>query len=122
MGKKILVVDDEEDIRTSTQMILVNLGYDVDLASDGPPALKLLKSKKYDLIILDMLMPEMSGIKIAKKIRSISKLKGQKIAFMTVVVPSEAGQFEISDLKPVDYFRKPIDLKDFSKRIKKILG
>jgi two-component system, OmpR family, alkaline phosphatase synthesis response regulator PhoP len=120
--KKILIVDDEEDIVISVKMILKKEGYDVTTAPDGKTALSILKKGSFDLVLLDIFMPELSGRQVAEKIRADPKLKGQKIAFMTVLKPSGAGLATIQKLKPVDYFKKPIDLHDFRERIRKILS
>jgi CheY-like chemotaxis protein len=120
--KRILIVDDEEDISLSVSMLLKNQGYETQTADDGKTALSLLKKEKFDLVLLDIFMPQMSGRQVAAAIRADPKLKDQKFAFLTVLKPSGAGLKEIQKLKPVDYFLKPIDIKNFRARIKKILG
>ena len=121
MAKKILIVDDERDILTSVKELVEDIGYKAKTASNGKKALEMLKLEKYDLVLLDMLMPEMSGREVLEKIRKDSKLKKQKVAFLTVVQLSEPGKDVVKKLKPVDYFQKPIDIADFRKRLKKIL-
>lgn len=122
MTKKILVVDDEQDILKSVKMLLDNDGYNVTAVDNGKKALQLLQKEKFDLVLIDILMPNMSGRKVAVNIRKDPKLKNQKIAFLTVVQLSEPGQETIKKLKPVDYFIKPIKNADFKNRLKKILG
>lgn len=122
MTKNILVVDDEKDISASIKMLIEGIGYKAKTADDGKEALGLLKKEKFDLVLLDILMPGMSGREVAENIRNDPKLKNQKVAFLTVIQPSESGQKAIEKLKPVDYFIKPIDNADFKKRLKKILG
>jgi len=121
MIKKILIVDDEKDILTSVKELIEDIGYKAKTASNGKKALERLKLEKYDLVLLDMLMPEMSGREVLEKIRKDPKLKKQKVAFLTVVQLSEPGKNIVKELKPVDYFQKPIDIADFRKRLKKIL-
>lgn len=67
-AKRILVVDDEEDIRFVLQMLLERHGFEVETAEDGVAALEKIRSKKFDLIILDILMPHMDGFEVAKKL------------------------------------------------------
>jgi len=121
MAKKVLIVDDQKDILTSVEMLVEGEGYKAKTASNGKQALAMLKKESFDLVLLDVLMPEMSGREVLQKIRKDSKLKKQKVAFLTVVQLSEAGKDVVKKLKPVDYFPKPIEVVNFKKRLKKIL-
>ncbi|MBW2984335.1 response regulator [Candidatus Woesearchaeota archaeon] len=123
MKKKVLIVDDEEDILTSVAMLINNMGYEAKTANNGKKALEMLKKQKFDLVLLDILMPGISGREVLENIREYPKLKNQKAAFLTVVKLSEYGRDIMKKkLKPVDYFQKPINVSDFRRRIKKILG
>ncbi len=117
---KILVVDDENDILESVGMLVETLGYEAVLANGGKRALTLLKKEKFDLILLDILMPKMSGLEVLKQIRADSSLKDQKVVFLSVVSPSRNGKSTIQELNPLDYIEKPVDNADFKKKIKKI--
>ena len=119
--KKILVVDDEKDITESLIMLLDNEGYKVTAVNSGKEALQLLQKEKFDLVLLDILMPEMSGNEVGERIRKNPKTKDQKIVFLTVVTLGEAGKAMIHKLKPVDYIQKPFSTADFRNRIKKLL-
>ncbi len=121
MAKKVLIVDDQKDILTSVGMLVEGEGYKAKTASNGKQALAMLKKESFDLVLLDVLMPEMSGREVLQKIRADPKLKKQKVAFLTVVQLSEAGKDIVKKLKPVDYFPKPIKMANFKKRLKKIL-
>lgn len=123
MTKKILVVDDEPDVLTSIKMLLENNnGYKITAVDNGKEALQLLQKEKFDLVLLDIMMPEMSGNEVAEKIRQNPKIKNQKIAFLTVVTLGEEGETTIEKLKPADYIQKPFKTADFRKRIKKLVG
>lgn len=67
--KRILIVDDEEDIRDLLEIYLVNEGYDVTKTEDGVEAIEVLEKEEIDLIILDIMMPKMDGIQACMKIR-----------------------------------------------------
>jgi CheY-like chemotaxis protein len=122
-AKKILVVDDEQDTLISMKMLLENSGYVVNTVVSGKDALNLLKKEKFDLVLLDVMMPEMSGREVLEKIRADSKLKNQKVAFLTAIQLGLEGQSLVKKLKAVDYFQKPIvDINDFKMRVKKLLG
>ena len=120
--KKILVVDDEESLRELVSAVLEHEGYDVATAMDGEECLKKLKTMTPDLILLDMMMPGMSGREVCDKIRKDPKTKGLKIAFLTVAKFSEAGKDILKDMKVLDYINKPFDNDDLVKRVKKMIG
>lgn len=122
MAKKILIVDDEPDIRESVKMLVESMGYKAKTADSGKKALKALQQEPFDLVLLDLLMPEMPGSKVLQNIRANPKTKNQKVALLTVVQLSEQGKEIAKKLKPVEYFQKPlIDKAEFQKRLKKIL-
>jgi len=122
MVKKILIVDDEEDILTSVKMLLESAGYKIKTAMSGKEALRILHKESFDLVLLDILMPKLSGRELLEMIRADPKLKKQKVAFLTVIRLSQAGVKAVKKLKPVKYFEKPImDTADFKRKIKAIL-
>lgn len=103
---KILVIDDERSIRNTLKDILDNEGYKVDDAEDGIEGLKLVNSKKYDVILLDIKMPRMDGIEVLEHI--------EKITDTPVVMISGHGTIEtaVEAIKKgaYDYIAKPLDL------------
>lgn len=117
MSKKILVVDDEPDIRQSVKMILEKNGYDVSTAEDGDDCLKQIQQKKPDLILLDIMMPGTPVSEIVKQIRDI------KIAFMSVVRISDARKRGLcTQDNIVDFFQKPFNVSDLIDRVEIILS
>ena len=70
IGKKILVIDDDKYARTISKKILSEFGYDVALAEDGVEGLKMMIENKPDLVLLDMMMPKLSGNEVLEKMRS----------------------------------------------------
>ena len=81
--KKILLVDDESDILDFLSYNLENAGYEVRVAQNGLEGVKVAQEFLPDLIILDMMMPEMDGIETCERIREIEALKSVLIAFLT---------------------------------------
>jgi DNA-binding response OmpR family regulator len=71
MKKKILLVEDEEDITTVLNMVLEEGGYEVESFSDPVLALKNFRKSSYDLVILDIKMPEMDGFELRRQIKKI---------------------------------------------------
>ena len=121
MAKKIMIVDDEPSLRELLRAILENENYSVITAENGQECLDQLKEEKPDLILMDMMMPGMSGRETTEKIRSDTKTKGIKVAFLTVAQFSEVGKSKLGELKVSDYITKPFDNADLIKRIKKIV-
>ena len=72
MGKRVLVVDDEKLIVKGIRFSLEQDGMDVDCAYDGEEALELAKSNAYDMILLDVMLPKMTGFEVCQQIREFS--------------------------------------------------
>lgn len=121
MTKKILVVDDEADIRLSVKQVIEGIGFQAKAVSSGKAALKALEKEGFDLVLLDVFMPEMSGRQVLEKIRQGKKTRGQKVAFLTVAQMNQAGKKKIAELKAADYIQKPVDVEDLSRKIKKLV-
>jgi CheY-like chemotaxis protein len=121
MGKKsIMVVDDEESLLELMRAVLEAEGYEVVTVDNGEKCLEKLKTEKPDLILLDMMMPGMSGREVCEKIRADPNTKDLKVAFVTVAKFSEAGRGKLKDMNVLDYITKPFDNDDLLKRIKKM--
>jgi DNA-binding response OmpR family regulator len=115
VAKTIMIVDDEEDVRTTVETILKKNGYRVITASNGDDCLKKLKTEKPDLILLDTMMPGMPVKEVIKKI------KDTKIAYFTVVRTTEAEKKDLLKSKNiVDFIQKPFDMNEFLERVKKL--
>ena len=120
--KRIMVVDDEESVLELLKAVLENDGYTVLTASDGEECLEKLKKTKPDLVLLDMMMPGMSGREVCERIRKDPKTKNLKIIFVTVARFSEMGKDTLSKMNVLDYITKPFDNADLLKRVKKAAG
>jgi CheY-like chemotaxis protein len=83
MAKTILVVDDDELVRVALNELLRPEGYEVHLASGGAEALEKLDQNGYDLLMLDIIMPEMDGFELCRKIRERGDYKDTPIVFLT---------------------------------------
>ena len=117
---KILLVDDEPDILEIVGYNLKNEGYLVYTASNGVDALKLAKKITPNLILLDIMMPEMDGIEACEKIRAIKSLENTLIAFLTARNEdySQVAGFEAG---ADDYITKPIKPKVLVSKVKSLL-
>ncbi|MBN1793054.1 response regulator [Candidatus Woesearchaeota archaeon] len=121
MNKTILIVDDEPHIIELEKAILEMEGFKIISAENGTEALAKLKKTTPDLVILDMMMPKMSGREVCEKIRSDPKTKNLRVVFVTVARFSEIGKDKLKDLNVSDYITKPFENEEFVKRIKKAL-
>ena len=90
MAKRILVVDDDENILNLERTILEQKGFDVTGASGGAEALKLLAEKPFDLVLLDVMMPEVDGFAVCRKIKEDDRLKDIPVIFLTAKGGGEA--------------------------------
>ena len=90
MAKRILVVDDDENILSLERTILEQKGFDVTSAGGGAEALKLLAERTFDLVLLDVMMPEVDGFTVCRKIKEDSRLKEVPVIFLTAKGGGEA--------------------------------
>jgi len=90
MPKRILVVDDDENILNLEKTILEQKGFDVTSAAGGAQALKILAERTFDLILLDVMMPEVDGFSVCRKIKDDARLKDIPVIFLTAKGGGEA--------------------------------
>ena len=116
---KILIVDDEPDIIEILKYNLDKEGYDVKSANNGKKAVE--KAKKYipDIIILDVMMPEMDGIEACQELKKISKLSNTRIIFLSAR-GEDFTQIAAFDAGADDYVTKPVKPKILIKKISSI--
>jgi two-component system response regulator HydG len=115
---RILVVDDELIVRESLIGWLKKSGYDVDPASSGTEALKRLKEKDYDLVFLDIKMPDMSGIDVLK---SLKELYPHTLVVMITAYGSVETAVEAMKLGASDYLMKPFEPEHLVLLVEKLL-
>jgi len=117
---KILLVDDEPDILEIVGYNLKNQGYQVYSANNGVEALKTAKKIIPNLILLDIMMPEMDGIETCEKIRTLKSLENTLIAFLTAR-NEDYSQVAGFDAGADDYITKPIKPKVLISKVKSLL-
>jgi two-component system alkaline phosphatase synthesis response regulator PhoP len=117
-GKKILIVDDEEDLCEILQYNLSNEGYKTDIAHSAEEALKKPLSE-YDLLMLDVMMGQMSGFKLADKLRKEMEIT-VPIIFLTAK-DTENDVLTGFSLGADDYITKPFSVKELTARVKALL-
>lgn len=83
MAKRILIVDDDEMVRIALNELLRPEGYEVIIVSSGKDAIKKIDENNYDLLMLDIIMPEMDGFELCRKIRERENYRETPIVFLT---------------------------------------
>jgi two-component system phosphate regulon response regulator PhoB len=130
MGKKVLVVDDDPDVRLFSVTVLEENGYTPLEAGNGEEGLKMIKADKPDLVILDVLMPRQSGIRLYRELRTDKTLANIKIIILSGIAKktfmrsqkalTEFGGEEVPE--PEIYLEKPVEPEVLAENIKKILS
>ncbi len=119
--KKILIVDDEQDIVESLKFVLEVANYTCYCAYNGEDGLKLAKEIMPDLIILDVMMPKINGYKISRLLKYDNKYKN--IPILMVTARSQEEDKLIGEETGVDeYITKPFDLDEVVKKVDQYLG
>jgi len=111
---RILVVDDDPQIRSVMRVTLTGQGYEVDDARTGETALEKLRAERFDLVLLDMNMPGMGGIETCRAIRSTSEIA----IIMLTVRDTDADKVEALDAGADDYVTKPYNAPELLARIR----
>ena len=115
--KKILVVDDERPISDIIKFNLTKEGYEVVTAFDGREALEQFEAEKPDLVILDLMLPELDGLEVAKTIRKTSSVP----IIMLSAKDSEFDKVIGLELGADDYVTKPFSNRELQARVKALL-
>jgi two-component system alkaline phosphatase synthesis response regulator PhoP len=117
-AKKILVVEDESHLARGLQFNLEREGYEVVVAGDGKAALECMREQSFDLMILDLMLPKMGGIEVAKNIR---KTDTRFPILMLSAKSTEEDRSKGLEAGADDYLAKPFHLPELLLRVKGIL-
>ncbi len=113
---KILIVDDEPNILISLEFLMKKKGYEVFIARDGSEALKIIATDKPDVIILDIMMPNVDGYEVCQSIKKSEETKHMKVIFLSAKSKPEdieKGYKMGADL----YMTKPFSTRDLIKKV-----
>ncbi|MHB1834165.1 MAG: response regulator [Solirubrobacteraceae bacterium] len=114
---RILLVDDEESIQTLLSYPLRKEGYEVVQATDGREALERFDEQRFDLVVLDLMLPRVDGLEVCRRLRSRSSVP----IIMLTAKSDEIDKVVGLELGADDYITKPFSLREFSSRIKAAL-
>jgi two-component system alkaline phosphatase synthesis response regulator PhoP len=117
--KKVLIADDNENIRDALTYLLEDEGYDLQLANDGADTLRKVRERKPDILFLDIMMPEINGYDVCRTIKNDPDLRSIYIIMLTAkgqVAEQERGKEVGAD----EYIVKPFSPMDILAKIKNL--
>ncbi len=120
MGANIFIVEDEKPIITLLQYNLEKEGYKVNFAETGEEGIQSIKKNVPDLVILDWMLPDFSGIEVCKQIKKINKLKNIPVLMLTAK-SEEEDKVRGFESGVDDYVTKPFSYKEILLRVKSLL-
>lgn len=120
MGKKILIADDEDDVKVVTQLFLESKGYEILTAYDGLDALDKAEKDRPDLILLDLMMPVVDGFEVCKKLKAKPETAAIPVVMMSASAQEESKQRGL-DAGAIDYVVKPFQPEALESILHKIL-
>jgi two-component system, OmpR family, phosphate regulon response regulator PhoB len=118
---RILVVEDEDNIATALEFLILREGYDHDRVSSGAEALPRIRDTRPNLVLLDVMLPEVSGYEICEGIRTDPDLSGIKVLMMTArgsALERKKGLERGAD----GFISKPFELKDLRAEVRRLLA
>jgi two-component system, OmpR family, phosphate regulon response regulator PhoB len=130
MSKKVLIVDDDPDVRLFNTTVVEESGYTPIEAANGEEGLKIIKKDHPDLVVLDVLMPKQSGIRLYRELKTDKSLIDIPVIILSGVAKrtflrSQKALTEFGDKpvpEPEHYLEKPVEPDELAREIKKILG
>ena len=121
MSKKVLIADDEPNIVISLEFLMKREGHAVSVARDGPAALEAIRTAKPDLVLLDVMMPGLSGFEVCQAVRGDEALAGVKILMLSAKgrdTDIAKGQALGADA----YMTKPFSTRELAEKVRELLG
>jgi CheY-like chemotaxis protein len=123
MAKKILIIDDEKDMRVYLSTLFRKAGYDTETAADGEEGVGLAESGRPDLITLDILMPKGSGMRAYRGLRTSEATRQIPIVVLTGLTRLDDFFGDLGDLpRPDAIVEKPIDREAFLGQVQRLTG
>ena len=116
-GKKILLVDDEQDVLSVLSRQLADKGYEVFTAENGVDALQIALAKEPDIAVLDLALPDMDGPEIAEKLKDNEQTKHIPVIFLTALRSKEEEHNKGMSIGGHTVLAKPYDLEEIIERI-----
>ena len=121
MSKHVLIADDEPNIVISLEFLMKREGHVVSVARDGPAALEAIRSGRPDLVLLDVMMPGLSGFEVCQAVRADEALAGVKILMLSAK-GRDTDIAKGSALGADAYMTKPFSTKELAEKVRELLG
>ena len=118
---KILIADDEPHIVTALEFLLVESGYEVDVARNGDEALALIRSRRPHLVLLDVMMPARSGYDVCRELRAAPELAGIRVVMLSAK-GSQADMAKGMAAGADAYITKPFSNRELMSKIRELLA
>jgi CheY-like chemotaxis protein len=118
---RILVVDDSTTNIVLLEAILTEKGYQIETALNAREAFMRIEKQIPDLILLDLLMPKISGFDFLEQLRQNENTRKTPVIVISAINTDDENTRKINDLEAVDFLRKPIDIQYLVKRVQEIL-
>jgi CheY-like chemotaxis protein len=122
MSKQILIVDDQKEVLDVVQFILGLKGYSTLTAKNGAECLEILNKQRVDLILLDIMMPEIDGWEVLRQLKSRGKAGAIPVMILTSKLQSIDKMLGLNVFGASDYLTKPFTREDLLEKIFKVIG
>jgi two-component system, OmpR family, response regulator len=117
---KVLGIDDNQDINTLLGTVLIASGHEFTSVTDGREGIKLLQQKPFDVVLLDLAMPEFSGFDVLDSLKKEGIIEKQKIILLTASSITDEEIDQLLKTGVSSYLRKPLDIDVFVERIQQV--
>lgn len=121
MGKRVLVVDDEPNIVLSLEFLMKKAGFEVEVARNGQEALEAIARRPPDVLLLDVMMPEMDGFEVCERLRADPRGRATKVVMLTARGRDSERQRGLA-LGADAYVTKPFSTRELVERVKAMLA
>jgi CheY-like chemotaxis protein len=120
VGRRVLVVDDEPSMRLLCTINLSIAGFEVAEAADGAQALELAVAEGFDLVLLDVMLPDMGGLDVARRLKTDERTRALPVVFLSARTDKDDLRAGFA-LGAIDYITKPFDPIALAARVEEIL-
>ena len=116
---KILIVDDDVELTKALESTITSVGHDVQCTNDPKEGLRLIREQKHDMVLLDLSMPEFSGVDIIENLED-GKIKLKNIVIITASAANDEGLQKLMDSGVHSVLRKPVDIDAILDKIEEV--
>ena len=121
MNKRVLIADDEPNIVISLEFLMKREGHAVSIARDGPGALEAIRATRPDLVLLDVMMPGMSGFEVCQAVRADEALAGVRILMLSAK-GRDTDIAKGSAMGADAYMTKPFSTRELAEKVRELLS